>query len=83
MVTFRAAYAADVGDQRDFVGHRGRRAAGDRCCAGRQRRRSVVGACVRLRRAGFCVHQHIWRLPCDPAHAGDVQEKAEVTGQGT
>jgi NAD/NADP transhydrogenase alpha subunit len=34
---------------------------------------------ARLRRADLCVREHLRRLPCHPAHAGDVQEEAEVT----
>src|SRR5215510_6521497 len=62
-----AAHAADVGDQRDLVGHRGRRAACRRRPARVRRRRPAVGARARLRRARLCVSQHLRRLPRHPA----------------
>jgi hypothetical protein len=31
-------------------------------------------------RAGVRLREHLWRLPCHPAHAGDVQEEGEVSG---
>ena len=39
-----------------------------------------LGARLRLRRAYLCLREHLWRLPCHPAHAGDVQEEGEVSG---
>ncbi|MGY4497706.1 hypothetical protein ACVWYH_001633 [Bradyrhizobium sp. GM24.11] len=41
---------------------------------------SGLGARLRLRRAHLCLREHLWRLPCHPAHAGDVQEEVEVSG---
>jgi hypothetical protein len=41
-----------------------------------------AGRALRLHRADLCVGQHLRRLPCHPAHAGDVQEEGEVTGRG-
>ena len=39
----------------------------------------VVGARLRLRRADLRIGEYFRRLSCHPAHAGDVQEKAEVS----
>src|ERR1700730_7634278 len=73
-----AAYAADVGDQRDLLGDRGRRAARGRRCHGRQR--WALGARLRLRRADFCLREHLWWLPGHPAHARDVPEENQMSG---
>ena len=51
--------------------------------AGRRRQRLErfgLGARLRLRRADLRQRQHLRRLPCHPAHAGDVQEEVEVSG---
>ena len=45
-------------------------------CVERQR----LGARLRLCRADLRLREHLWRLPGHPAHAGDVQEEAEVSG---
>ena len=39
-----------------------------------------LGARLRLRRAGLRLGEYLRRLPCHPAHAGDVQEEGEVNG---
>src|SRR5262249_39226505 len=75
----RTAYAADVGDECDFFGDRGRRAARGRCRVGRQRRRPLVGACARFRRLDVCFREYFRRIPGHPTHVGDVSEEKEVT----
>ena len=72
-VTPALAYAADVGDQRDFLGDRRRRPAVGR----RRRRRERLGLCPsgRLYRADPCLGEHIRRLYGHRAHARDVQEE--------
>jgi 4TM region of pyridine nucleotide transhydrogenase, mitoch len=40
-----------------------------------------LGARLRLRRADLRLHQHLRRLPCHPAHAGNVQEESQVSGK--
>src|SRR3954471_13725706 len=74
----RAAYAADVGDQRDLLGDRGRRAARGRRRARDQRPGPHLGARARLCRAGVRVDQHLRRLPGHAADAGDVPEEEKV-----
>src|SRR5436190_8969810 len=73
-----AAYAADVGVQRDLLGDRGRRAARGRRRTRDQRPGPHLGACARLRRAGVRIDQHLRRLPGHPAHAGDVPKEEKV-----
>ena len=68
-----AAYAADVGDQRDLVGHRRRRAAFGRRRRGRQR--LGLRPLRRLHRADPRLGEHLRRLPRHRAHARDVQEE--------
>ena len=36
---------------------------------------TILGARARLRRAYFCLGQHLRRLPGHPAHAGDVSRR--------
>src|SRR5208337_3157737 len=68
-----AAHAADVRDQRDLLGDRGRRAAVGR---GRGRRQRLdLRAHRRLHRAHPRLGQHFRRLPRHRAHARDVQEE--------
>ena len=38
-----------------------------------------LGARLRLHRADLRLREYFRRLPCHPAHAGDVQEEGEVT----
>src|SRR5271156_4996713 len=68
-----AAYAADVGDQRHFLGHRRRRVVVGGRGSGRQR----LDFCAlrRLHRPHPGLGQHFRRLPRHRAHAGDVQEE--------
>ena len=40
--------------------------------------RQRLGARLRLRRADLCLREYLRRLPCHPAHAGDVQEEGQV-----
>ena len=49
-----------------------------RCRHGQRRQR--LGARLRLHRADFCQREYLRRLPCHPAHAGDVQEEGQVSG---
>ncbi len=42
--------------------------------------RQRLGARLRLRRADLCLREYLRRLPCHPAHAGDVQEEGKVSG---
>src|SRR5271156_2623897 len=68
-----AAYAADVGDQRHFLGHRRRRVVvGGRGCG---RQRLDFCALRRLHRPHPGLGQHFRRLPRHRAHAGDVQKE--------
>src|SRR5258707_53575 len=76
-----AAHAADVGDQRDLLGDRGRCIARGRRRARDQRPGPHLGACARLRRAGVRLDQHLRRLPGHPAHAGDVPEEEKVKAE--
>ena len=39
-----------------------------------------LGARLRLHRADLRLREHLRRLPCHPAHAGDVQEEGQVNG---
>src|SRR5690606_8419412 len=73
-----AAHAADVGDERDLLGDRGRRALGGWRRGGGQRGRRLAGARHGLRRALACRGQHFWRLPGHAADARDVPEEKEV-----
>src|SRR5436190_17542293 len=73
-----AAYAADVGVQRDLLGDRGRRAARGRRRTRDQRPGPHLGARARLRCAGVRLDQYLRRLPGHPAHAGDVPEEEKV-----
>ena len=41
---------------------------------------SGLGARLRLHRADLRLCEYLRRLPCHPAHAGDVQEEGEVNG---
>ncbi len=73
----RPAHAADVGDQRDLLGDRGRRAARGR------RRRSTDSGSMFARALGFValdlrLGQHLRRLPGHAAHAGDVPEEGKT-----
>ena len=42
--------------------------------------RQRLGARLRLHRADLRLCEYLRRLPCHPAHAGDVQEEGEVNG---
>src|SRR5262249_40387750 len=71
------AHAADVGDQRDLLGDRRRRAARGRRRA-RRRRRADIRARARLRRARVRGGQHLRRVLGHPAHAGDVPQEEAI-----
>src|SRR5580704_459228 len=69
------AHAADVGDERDLVGHCRRRAARRGSKTYPRQLRVDLGPRARLRRAHLRLDQHLWRVSGHPAHARDVPEE--------